>query len=189
MAEQTMTRAIGGMILALGIGVVGWADVTACKCDPAQAETMQARECGLCREAEKHPGDGEVFYLKDINPRKPNRWLALPRMHGAVGHPLHELPKDMQTKLWKAGIAKGIELWGRDGWGLAYNGEKNRTQCHGHIHIGKLLKGLAQGEYYEVSRPEDISIPNDGMGVWVHPVGNKLRVHVGEGITETALLR
>ena len=31
---------------------------------------MQARECGLCREADKHPADQRVFFLKDINPRK-----------------------------------------------------------------------------------------------------------------------
>ena len=42
---------------------------------------MAKHECGLCREAEKLPQDPSVFFLKDINPRKPNRWLALPRAH------------------------------------------------------------------------------------------------------------
>ncbi|MEZ5401095.1 MAG: hypothetical protein R2729_15595 [Bryobacteraceae bacterium] len=171
------------------LALPGVADVSGCACDPARSDTMSARECGLCREAEKQPTGQEIFYLKDINPRKPNRWLALPRTHGAVGHPLYELPPRLQAALWKAAIAKGEELWGKDGWGLAYNGEKNRTQCHGHIHIGKLLNGLAPGKYYDVTRVEQIQVPADGTGLWIHPVGNKIRVHYGEGITETALLR
>jgi hypothetical protein len=52
-----------------------------CATAPAtsSAESMAKRECGLCREAEKQPQDTPVFFLKDINPNKPNRWLALPR--------------------------------------------------------------------------------------------------------------
>ena len=42
---------------------------------------MEARPCGLCREAEKQPPGVKVFFLKDANPSKPNRWLALPRSH------------------------------------------------------------------------------------------------------------
>ena len=149
---------------------------------------MEARECSLCREADQRPSDQETFYLRDNNPRKPNRWLALPRVHAAGGHALHELPKPLQARLWKAAIEKGRELWG-DGWGMAYNSDKVRTQCHTHIHIGKLLQGLAPGSYYEVDRVERIKAPTDGTGIWVHPVGKKLRVHYGEIITETALLR
>ena len=52
-----------------------------CACDVAKPESMATRECGLCREAENQPADVSVFFLKDINPRKPNRWLALPRAH------------------------------------------------------------------------------------------------------------
>jgi hypothetical protein len=184
-----MTRMIRVGVLAAAAATAGLADVTGCGCDPGKPETMSSRECSLCREADKQPADAEVFYLKDINPRKPSRWLALPRAHAAVGHPMHELPRELQTRIWKAGIRKGIELWGRKDWGLAYNGEKNRTQCHTHIHIGKLLRGLAPGKYVDVARPEDIVVPADGTGVWVHPVGRKLRVHYGEGITETALVR
>ncbi|MBK5295179.1 MAG: hypothetical protein JJE04_26330 [Acidobacteriia bacterium] len=168
--------------------VVMDADVAGCACDPARPETMRARECSLCNEAESQPVGKDVFLLKDVNPRKPNRWLALPRAHARMGHPMHELPPDLQTRIWKAAIAKGKELWG-DGWGLAYNGTKVRTQCHGHVHIGKLLSGLAPGNYIDVAGPEQIRIPGDDAGIWVHPVGNKLRVHHGEQITETTLLR
>jgi CDP-diacylglycerol pyrophosphatase len=166
------------------------ADVRQCACDPAKPETMRSRECSLCNEADKQAGPAEIFFLKDNNPRKPNRWLALPRVHGVVGHSLHLLPRSLQTKLWTGAIAKGKELWGDDGWGIAYNSEVNRTQCHGHVHIGKLLQGLAQGKYVDVSGPAAILAPADGTGLWLHPVaGGKIRVHYGEGITETVLLR
>ena len=151
---------------------------------------MRSRECSLCNEADKHTGPAEIFFLKDINPRKPNRWLALPRMHGDAGHSLHTLPRAVQTKLWAEAIVKAKELWGPDAWGLAYNSETQRTQCHGHIHIGKLLQGLAPGRFVDVNGPAAIRLPEDGTGVWVNPLpGGKLRVHYGEGITETVLLR
>jgi diadenosine tetraphosphate (Ap4A) HIT family hydrolase len=164
------------------------ADVSACACDPANPESLKARECSLCVEAEKHPADQEVFFLKDINPRKPNRWLALPRTHAAKGHALRDLPEALQTRVWKSAIQKAKELWGDD-WGLAYNSSMVRTQCHAHIHIGKLLKGLAPGNYKDVDSPHQIRVPDDLSGIWVHPVGAKLRIHYGEQITETSLLR
>ncbi len=166
------------------------ADVRQCACDPAKPETMRVRECSLCSEADKHDGPGEIFFLKDNNPRKPNRWLALPRAHAAGGHSLHLLPRLLLTRLWTEAIAKGKEVWGAEGWGIAYNGEMNRTQCHGHVHIGKLLRGLAPGKYVDVSGPAAIPAPKDGTGLWIHPIpGGRIRVHYGEGITETVLLR
>lgn len=181
MARIAFLAALGAWLLL--------ADVRQCACDPAKPETMKGRECSLCGEAEKQTGDGEIFFLKDVNPRKPNRWLALPRVHSDGGHPLHTLPLALQTKLWTAAIAKGKELWGEDGWGIAYNSEVHRTQCHSHVHIGKLLQGLAAGKFVDVASPSQIRLPEDGTGVWIHPVGRKLRVHYGEGITETVLLR
>lgn len=186
MTSMIATSRFGRALLIAAFALPLAADVSHCACDASKPATMEARECSLCREAEKQ--SGEVFFLKDINPRKPNRWLALPKTHGAAGHPLHMLPKTQQTALWKGAIAKAVELWGGD-WGLAYNAQVHRTQCHGHIHIGKLLKGLAPGKYYDVTSPEQIQFPADNTGLWVHPVGNKLRVHSGEGITETVLLR
>jgi diadenosine tetraphosphate (Ap4A) HIT family hydrolase len=160
---------------------------TECSCDPADAASMGVRQCSLCNEAEKHPLHQAVFFLKDINPRKPNRWLALPRAHGSGLHHLHEMPLDRRTELWTAAIAKAKELWG-DEWGLAYNGEKVRTQCHVHIHIGKLLKGIETDNFLLVSKPSEIPA-RPGEGIWVHPAGSKLHVHLGEQTTETALLR
>ncbi|MEP7367655.1 MAG: hypothetical protein ABI972_30720 [Acidobacteriota bacterium] len=164
------------------------ADVSQCGCDITAAETMAKRECSLCNEAEKHPPETAIFLLKDNNPRKPTRWLALPRKHGTGPHALQQMPREEQVALLKAAIEKGRELFG-DEWGIAYNSWRVRTQCHGHVHIGKLLKGLAPGQYVDVSRVEDIRLPKDDGGFWIHPVGAKLRIHFGEDITETTLLR
>ena len=181
MARIAFLAALGAWLLV--------ADVRQCACDPGKPETMSSRECSLCSEAEKQTGAAEIFFLKDVNPRKPNRWLALPRTHAAGGHHLHNEPIALQATLWREAIAKAQELWGPTDWGLAYNGDVHRTQCHGHVHIGKLLKGLAPGKYVDVAGPASIRLPEDGTGIWVHPVGGKLRVHYGEGITETVLLR
>jgi diadenosine tetraphosphate (Ap4A) HIT family hydrolase len=173
---------------SLGILAVAFAALAAdCACDPAIPETMTARQCSLCSEAEKQPRETEVFFLKDINPRKPNRWLALPRAHGDALHHLHEMPVPARTRLWTAAIEKAKAMWG-DEWGLAYNGEKVRTQCHTHVHIGKLLKGIETGKFVVISKPSQIPAP-PGEGLWIHPAGKKLHVHLGEQTTETVLLR
>ncbi len=160
-----------------------------CECDHARPESLATRNCGLCREAEKHPPETEIFYLKDNNPRKPNRWLALLRAHGRGPQSLAETPKSVRTRLWTAAIRKAQELWG-DGWGVAYNGDTVRTQCHLHVHIGKLLTAaVTRRKYLMVNGPAEIPAPKDGEGIWVHPYGRKLMVHLGEQICETALLR
>lgn len=146
---------------------------------------MAAKECGLCREAEKQPADGNVFFLKDINPLKPNRWLALPRVHI---HLLKDLRKDTQLALWTAAIEKAKSMW-EDQWGLAVNGDERRTQCHLHVHIGKLLENVETPSFVVVDGPADIPIPTDGAGFWVHPVGGKLHVHSGEQAAELVLMR
>jgi diadenosine tetraphosphate (Ap4A) HIT family hydrolase len=178
-----------GVVPVLLFASVAWADVADCACDPKNPATMERRECALCREAEKQPASPAVFFLKDINPRKPNRWLALPRSHGKTpAHRLADMTPEERTELWSAAIRKGRELWG-DGWGLAINGDYSRTQCHMHIHIGKLLEGLETDTFKVVDGPAGIPVPTDGDGIWVHPCGDKLHVHYGEQITETVLMR
>ena len=174
-------RVVGLLLLTLLLR----GDVRDCACDVAKPETMAAPSCGLCREAENQPADAAVFFLKDINPRKPNRWLALPRAHV---HALQNLTPAAQLALWNAAIEKGKSMWG-DQWGLAMNGDERRTQCHGHIHIGKLLDGAETPNFVEVDGPKNIAIPTDGTGLWVHAVGGKLHVHTGEQVTETVLMR
>ena len=64
---------------------------------------------------------------------------------------------------------------------MAINGEEVRTQCHTHIHIGKLIKGadIETKNFIVISRPDQIPDPK-GLGLWIHPVGNKMHVHMGE---------
>jgi diadenosine tetraphosphate (Ap4A) HIT family hydrolase len=164
---------------------IAWA--TDCACDVSNSAVMEVRQCGLCKEAELQPSGTTIFFLKDINPRKPNRWLALPRSHGEAHHELHEMSPADRTALWTAAIAKAKSLWGEE-WGLAYNGIQTRTQCHAHIHIGKLLKGIETGKFIVVAKPSQIPAPA-GEGLWIHPVGSRLHVHLGEQTTETVLLR
>ncbi len=164
------------------------ADVSNCACDPARPETMAARQCGLCREAEKQPQGIGFFFLKDNNPRKPNRWLLLPRAHHDGPGPLAKLTAAERTEMWRLAIERAKQLWG-DRWGVAYNGDRVRTQCHHHLHIGKLLAGIETGRFIVVAGPGQIPVPNDGTGLWIHPAGNKLHVHLGEQTTETVLFR
>jgi CDP-diacylglycerol pyrophosphatase len=175
------------LLLVFGVFAAALFGATECACDPAQPETMKPRQCSLCNEAEKQSESSEIFFLKDINPRKPNRWLALPRAHGSGLHHLHDLPVKLRTALWTAAIARAKELWDDD-WGVAYNGEKVRTQCHTHVHIGKLLKGIETNRFIVVSDPSHIPAP-EGEGLWIHPSGKKLHVHLGEQTAETTLLR
>jgi diadenosine tetraphosphate (Ap4A) HIT family hydrolase len=185
------TRTPGGpynsrvRVLLILLASVALADVRNCACDAAKPETMVARECGLCREAENQPADVAVFFLKDINPRKPNRWLALPRAHV---HSLAAMTPATRHELWSAAIEKARSLWGAE-WGLAVNGDERRTQCHAHIHIGKLLDGVENADFVQIDGPAKIVIPTDGTGFWVHQVGTKLHVHPGEQVTEFVLMR
>ena len=159
-----------------------------CPCDPTIPATMAERQCSLCGVAEKQPADVKVFILKDNNPRKPNRWLALPKAHGAAAHHLHEMTPAARTELWTTAIAKAKEIFG-DQWGVAYNGEKVRTQCHTHIHIGHFNPFAEQAKgFLIVKHPSEIPAP-PGVGIWIHPVAGRMHVHTGEQTVETVLVR
>ncbi len=169
----------------------GVSQASHCACDPARPETLEARECSLCREAEKQPPGVMLFFLKDNHPRKPNRWLALPRLHSRGMHDIAHLNARQRAEFWKATIRKARALWG-DQWGLAINGDKVRTQCHAHVHIGKLLEHAAQHEAAltptgavapgnparSANGPGEIPVPQAGQALWIHPKGKKLHVHV-----------
>src|SRR5690349_947345 len=115
------------------------ADVTGCHCDVTNATEMAQRVCSLCVIADQQPAYMAVFFLKDSNPTKPNRILALPRAHAPGAHLLSSYSTEVRADVWSAAIARAQEAWG-SGWGIAINGVKNRTQCHMHLHIGKLLE-------------------------------------------------
>jgi len=164
------------------------ADVRTCQCDVAQPATLEARECALCREAEKQPAGVEYFFLRDTSPNKPNRWLALPRFHGNHPQQLTEMTPEQRAGYWHAAIAKAHEVWGDD-WGIALNSTEKRSQCHIHVHIGKLLPNAENDNFVVVDTPEQIPLPRDGQGVWVHPVGGRLHVHNNEPAGELNLAR
>lgn len=176
------------ILLLLGLAAVPLAaDVTNCACDATRPETMKARECSLCGEAEKHPDTAPFFTLKDVNPRKPNRWLALPRAHTPGPHALHLLPKETRAQFWRYAIEQATERFGED-WGLAYNGQLMRTQCHMHLHIGRWIKAADTDKFKLVKRVEDFPAPSDS-GIFVRPVKGGFLVLTGEQIMETALVR
>ncbi len=178
----------GVLFVAMGSHVPLNADVRGCQCDVSHPESLAAQsECSLCAEAEKVPAYQEVFFLKDRNPTKPNRILALPRVHTPGAHPLSALSADQRHVLWVAAIAKAAEVWGTE-WAIAYNGDEKRTQCHTHLHIGKLLPGQENDHFIVVETVADIPAP-ERTGLWVHPVGGKLHVHLGEQVNETVLQR
>jgi hypothetical protein len=174
--------------IALLLLPLGRADVRGCVCDAARPETMAAVECSLCRQAEAQPADVQFFFLKDTNPTKPHRLLALPRFHGANPQTLDGMTAEQRTGYWSAAIAKAREVWGEQ-WGVAMNGLERRTQCHAHIHIGKLLEGVEKEGFAVVDGPADLPVPPSGTGIWVHPVGGKLHAHVGEQAAELVLER
>ena len=193
MRSRWATKILGKLKLALPLTLLvllplGRGDVRGCGCDVAKPETMAATECQLCRLAEDQPAEPRFFFVKDANPTKPNRWLALPRFHGASPQDLAGMTADERTGYWTAAIGKAREVWG-DRWGVALNGLERRTQCHAHIHVGKLLDGVENDRFVVVDGPADIPVPPDGTGVWVHPVGKKLHAHVGDQAAELVLER
>ncbi len=161
------------------------ADLVNCACDPARPETMEARPCSLCREAEKQGASVKVFLLKDTNPSKPGRWLALPRIHPRS---LDLLNDEQRAELWSAAIVEAKSLFD-DQWAIAYNAPSVQTQCHVHVHIGKLIPGVETSQFVVATKIEDIPLPARGEGLWIHPQGNLFHVHTGEQITETVLER
>ena len=163
------------------------ADVRGCVCDLARPESMAARECGLCRLAEEQKSDAPFFFVKDINPTKPNRTLILPRKHYQGPHSLSEMTPEERTAFWTAAVDKAKELWGSD-WGIAINADQSRTQCHTHMHIGKLLPDVENDEFVVADGPASMPLPPDNGGAWVHPVNGKLHVHY-RNIAEPVLMR
>jgi diadenosine tetraphosphate (Ap4A) HIT family hydrolase len=170
---------------ALLAALVLRADFVTCNCDLAQPETLEARQCSLCREAERQTAGIQVFFLKDSNPSKPNRWLALPRTHERS---IDLLNDEQRGLLWSAAFAKAKSLFGNE-WAVAYNSPSVQTQCHVHLHIGRLIPGVETSQFTTAAKIEDIPVPAHGQGCWIHPQGDHFHVHTGEQITETVLER
>lgn len=200
-------------VVLMGLAGFMWAEVASqspqtvfkpdyqsrCPCDHSIAETLLAYpQCSLCLESEFHPPDVPFFFVQDNDPGKPHRWLILPKAHDKGIQYLSDLPADVSSKFWAAAVRKGEELWGKN-WGLAVNGDLARSQCHAHVHIGKLLGGVEGNEFLykkrlsrvpgkapiTVAGPDQIKAPEKGAAFWIHPVKGGLHVHV-EDITAAA---
>ena len=165
-----------------------YADVRNCLCDISRPETLAARECSLCKAAESQPLEPAFFVLRDANPNKPNRWLALPRFHGTNPQHLADFTPEQRTAYWTFTIAKAHEFFG-EAWGLAINSLERRTQCHAHIHVGRLRDAVENDTLVVVNGPAGIPLPREGDGLWVHPAGGKLHVHTGDPAPELLLER
>ena len=179
-----LLRLFGALLFAVAVRAQ-----TTCNCEPSNAETMKERQCSLCAEVDKDPpGEMSIVFRKDINPRKPNRIIVMPRAHTSGLHLLSEYTPEQRTALWTAAINKGKEIWG-DRWGVAYNSDLVRTQCHAHLHLSRLLDGVEWGEPLVIDSPSQIPLP-EGRALWIHQVaGGKLHVHRDNAIAETVLLR
>jgi len=185
---RTMTR---GLLLVVTLLAAAWVvpgvpPVVSCPCDHRRPGGLEGRVCGLCRTAAE--GESEFYVLKDINPRKPNRHLILPRAHDTDLQGPSSLSPDERARYWRAAIEKARELHG-DGWGLAANGHFFRTQCHAHIHIGPLSPQLEHddGELFD----DPTEFPNVGVesGIWVHQRGERYCVHLDRDLAEVVLVR
>ena len=176
-----------------------------CPCDHSIAETLLAYpQCSLCLESEFHNPAVPYFFVQDIDPSKPNRWLILPRAHKKGMQNLSDLSAAVRGKFWAAAIQKAEELWGKN-WGLAINGERARGQCHAHAHIGRLLDGVEGNDFLyklgwsrvpgkapkTVEGPAWIKAPDKGAAFWIHPVEGGLHVHVEDrtAVAEGVLMR
>lgn len=162
-----------------------FADVRGCVCDPSRPDTMQGRECSLTQAAEDDKTHDPVLFKPDANPTKPNRWLAIPH---ALRHRLDDMSAGERAQYWTSAIQKARSLWG-DKWAIAINSEERRSQCQLHAHIGKLLADVNQAGGVLAARVEDIPLPEKGLGIWIQPEGDQLRVHTDQAAPETFLMR
>lgn len=160
--------------------------IVSCPCDHAEPKTLADRVCSLCGTAEQQ--QAEIYFLKDINPHKPNRYLALPKAHGAGYQSTSDLPEDLRAKLWRGAARRGEELFGAR-WGVAQNSHYFRTQCHAHLHIGPLSPEVEDtgGELFATVE----EFPNHGpeQGVWVHPREGQYCLHTDRDLAEIVLVR
>ncbi len=177
-----------GFLAVIAIVPIAVAEIAGCNCDPGQPATLEARQCSLTREALAQPATPPIFFVKDINPTKPNRTLALPRAVRKDLHGLSDMTPAERLEFWTEAIRKAKQMWGDD-WGLAINGDHARTQCQPHVHIGKFLGAAENSVFSSIDSPAKIPVPSSGEGLWIHQASGKLHVHTGEDLTETVLMR
>lgn len=180
-----------GAIAALLLFAVVYLDalppIVACPCDHATPESLAARVCSLCKTAEERSGE-PVYFLKDINPHKPNRYLALPKAHGSGFQSTSSLTPALRARLWESAVKRAEKLFpGR--WGIAENSHFFRTQCHAHLHIGPLSPEVEDSGGTLYDSTADFPNPAPQGGMWLHPKDGKYCVHLDRDLAEIVLLR
>lgn len=147
---------------------------------------MGPRVCSLCKTAEQQAD--AVYFLKDISPHKPNRYLALPKAHESGLQAVGELEPELRTLVWTEAIAEAERLFGAR-WGLAHNAYFFRTQCHAHIHMGPLSPEVADEGGQLAETPADFPAVGAEQGIWVHPKDGKYCFHLDRDLAEVVLIR
>lgn len=139
-------------------------------------------ECSLCNEAvRRRPEHGSsTIVIKDRNVCK-GRWLALPQEHrGPCIQTLPTVSPQARRDLGRTAIAKALAEFG-PGFGLAINPSAERSQCHLHVHIGRLRPNVAcSAVMASVSSPDEVFAAATDQGVWVHAAGGGYHVHTSE---------
>ncbi len=179
-------RAAVGAMPVFGLLPLAPMPVVNCPCEHGRPESIESRVCSLCGTADEQTG--EIYFLKDINPHKPNRYLALPKAHAGGFQSTAHLPGELRDLLWQRAAERAEQLYpGR--WGLAQNSHHFRTQCHAHIHIGPLSPEVEDtgGTRYE----SVAELPNVGpeQGIWLHPKNGGYCVHLDRDLAEIVLVR
>lgn len=164
------------------------ADVRDCTCDLNIPAVRASSMCALCVAAENQPRFEVVFLLKDADPAKPNGWLAVTTGRHEGANPLLKMAEAERIAFWSLAVQKAFDLWG-DGWAIAMNGAMTETQCHAHAHIGKFLGEKATDHGAYIDGIEDLPVLFDARGLWFHPSGGRLHVHVGVEDAESVLLK
>lgn len=160
--------------------------IVGCPCDHAEPASLDTRVCSLCRTAEKE--SEPVYFLKDISPSKPNRYLALPKHHGSGLQAVGDLDADEREAVWTAAIRRAEELFGPR-WGLAHNSYFFRTQCHAHIHMGPLSPEVEDVGGTLYASPRDFPVTEASQGIWIHPKDGRYCVHLDRDLAEVVLIR
>jgi hypothetical protein len=174
------------VVLVLAVPPASAPPVVDCPCIHGHPETLKARVCSLCGTAEKQTS--EVYFLKDINPNKPNRYLALPKTHQGGMQSVGTMAGPARTQLWREAVTEARRLFG-ERWGIAHNSHLFRTQCHAHLHMGPLSSEVedVNGTLYD--DPKDFPATPADRGMWVHARDGRYCVHLDRDLTEIVLIR
>jgi hypothetical protein len=185
------------VLLAAGLVALGGGPVAAqheCLC-----RTVSRDPCALCKVVDGFRGQGKgplaadanplfagdatapfagAVVIRDANPTKSRRFLALPL---SEAHPessgmqmFRDLPDAQQEALIRTALAAAESLPASAGpVGIAQNGpegDNRRTQCHIHVHIGRLDPGKDPEDQRLAHAPVEFRL----QGQWLEKIRGRL---------------